>query len=65
MQEILDSLKEAQKSIDQQLYDTFFSKGPAGQSRAIRVFWKAKQNIWFAQMHVLDAFQGAIPESEI
>ena len=65
MQAILGPLKEAQEAIDQQLHDTFFSQGPAGQKRAIGVFWKAKQNIWWAQMQVLDAFQGHIPEPEI
>ncbi|MBA7474262.1 hypothetical protein ES707_09610 [subsurface metagenome] len=65
MREVLDRLREAAALVDQQLHDTFFSKGPCGQKRAITVLWKAKQNIWWAQMQVLDAFAGHVPEPEI
>ena len=62
MREILDRLKEAMAALDQELHDTYFSVGMGDQRRAIGLFWKAKQNVWFAQMQVLDAFQGEIPD---
>ena len=65
MKEILAGLKEAMTTIDQELHDTFFTVGMGDQRRAIGVLWKAKQNIWWAQMQILDAFRGATPEPEI
>ena len=62
MKEILAGLKEAMTTIDQELHDAYFSVGMGDQRRAIGLFWKAKQNIWFAQMQVLDAFRGEIPD---
>lgn len=65
MQKILERLKEAQTALDSQLYESFFTVGQGDQRRFIGQLWKAKQNIWWAQMQTLDAFQGHIPEPEI
>lgn len=59
---MLDRLREAMGLIDQQLHDTFFTEGQGDQRRVIGKLWKAKQNIWWAQMQILDAFRGHVPE---
>jgi len=65
MREALDRLREAETALDRRLHETYFSKDLTGRTRALGLFWKAKEDIWFAQMHVLDAFAGHVPEPEI
>lgn len=65
MREVLDRLREAETALNKQLHDTYFSKNATDRTRALGLFWKAKEDIWFAQMHVLDAFRGHVPDPEI
>ena len=58
MREILDRLREAVTALDIQLNELYYAKPVADQVRAINLLWKAKQSLWWTQMHVLNAAAG-------
>ena len=64
MREILDRLREAVTALDIQLNELYYAKPAAEQVRAINLLWKAKQSLWYTQMHVLHAAAGE-PEPTI
>ena len=58
MREILDRLREAETALDIQLNELYYARPVADQIRAINLLWKAKQALWYTQMHVLNAATG-------
>jgi len=59
VREILDRLREAMTALDTQLNELYYARPVAEQIRAINLLWKAKQALWYTQMHVLNAAAGA------
>lgn len=59
MRDLMDRLREAETALDNQLNEAYYKKCQADRDRAIVLFWKAKQSIWYATMCALDAFAGA------
>ncbi len=61
MREILDRLREAETALDKQLMELFYMKHTEDLRMVIQRVWKAKQNIWTAQMYMLQAAAGPKP----
>lgn len=59
MREILDRLREATTALDNELNELYYARPIAEQVRAINLIWKAKQSLWWTQMHVLNAAASA------
>ena len=58
MREVLDRLREAESVLDSQLAQLYLEeqKLPHAERRQIMDrYWKAKQALWYASMHVLYA----------
>ncbi len=62
MREVLDRLREAETALDRELMELFYREDSATRTKAINRLWKAKQNIWHAQMHTLNAAISSDPE---
>jgi len=58
VREALDRLQEATTALDNQLHDVYFTRDMADRMRALGLLWKAKKNLWYARMHMVDAFAG-------
>lgn len=59
MREALDQLQEATTALDRFLNDLYYAEHTADRMRAIELTWKAKKDLWYARMHLVDAFAGA------
>jgi len=59
VREVLDRLREAETALDRHMHDLYFSKHTADRIRALELIWKGKKNLWYAQMHLVNAFAGA------
>ncbi len=58
MREVLDRLQETMTALDNQLHDLYFTPDTAARFRALELLWKAKRDLWYARMHMVDAFAG-------
>jgi len=59
VREVLDRLREAVTALDRQLSELYFIKRSGDRTQAMRLLWKAKQDLWYAQMHILNAAAGS------
>lgn len=64
MREVLDRLREAMTALDHELMELFHSEDSITRENAINLLWKAKQDIWLAQMHTLNAAASSEPETD-
>lgn len=60
MREALDRLREAETALDNGLNDAYYTKHTAHRLRMIQLLWEAKQALWWATMHALNAAAGAV-----
>ena len=58
MREVLDRLREAETALDNFLNDLYYSQHTADRLRAIELCWKAKKDLWYTRMHLVNAFAG-------
>ncbi len=55
MREVLDRLREAETAIDTRLNDVYYLAPSLGRTASIDLLWKAKQALWWATLHTLNA----------
>ncbi len=61
MREVLDRLREAETALDKQMSDLYYAQHTANRVRALTLLWEAKQSLWYASMHLFNAFAGPKP----
>jgi len=61
MREVLDRIHEAETALDRQLTELYYATELEHRQWAITLCWKAKQNLWYASMHTLNAAAGPEP----
>ena len=58
MREVLDRLREAETALDAQLNDLYFKDKSPQRAFTLEYLWKAKQSLWWATLHTLNAASG-------